>query len=207
MRIKLYENVIKRIMDIIISLMGLLILSPVFIMVSIVLLISNNGKPFFFQKRPGKNEYIFSIIKFKTMNDNKDENGDLLPFDQRITKTGAFIRKYSLDEIPQLLNVLKGDMSLIGPRPLLIQYLPLYNDWQKKRHDVKPGITGWAQVKGRNAITWKKKFELDVWYCENISFMLDMKIFFLTIKKVIIKEGINNQDNLNMPTFTGTDDE
>ncbi len=194
-------------MDVIISLSGLLILSPVFIMVCIVLLFSNKGKPFFFQKRPGKNEKIFSIIKFKTMNDKKDENGNLLPFDQRVTKMGAFIRKYSLDEIPQLINVLKGDMSLIGPRPLLIQYLPLYKDWQKKRHDVKPGITGWAQVKGRNALKWNEKFAFDVWYVENISFLLDMKIFLLTVKKVIIKEGVNSQADLNMPTFKGTDDE
>lgn len=207
MKIKLYENVIKRIMDITISALGLLILSPVFIIVSIVLLYSNNGKPFFFQKRPGKNEKLFSIIKFKTMNDKKDENGEFLPFDQRVTKTGAFLRKYSLDEIPQLLNVFKGDMSLIGPRPLLVQYLPLYREWQKKRHDLKPGITGWAQVKGRNTIKWNEKFALDVWYVENISFLLDMKILFLTIKKVIIKEGVNSQSDLNMPTFMGTDDE
>ncbi len=194
-------------MDVTFSLLGLLILSPVFIAVYIVLFFSNNGRPFFFQKRPGKNEKLFSIIKFKTMNDKKDEHGNLLPFDQRVTKTGAVIRKYSLDEIPQLLNVLKGDMSLIGPRPLLVQYLPLYNDRQKKRHDVKPGITGWAQVMGRNAITWNKKFNLDIWYVENISLLLDMKIFFLTIKKVIIKEGVNSQADLNMPAFMGTDDE
>jgi undecaprenyl phosphate N,N'-diacetylbacillosamine 1-phosphate transferase len=207
MRIKLYENVLKRIMDIIISSLGLLILSPVFIIVSIILLYSNNGKPFFFQKRPGKNEKLFSIIKFKTMNDKKDENGEFLPFEQRVTKTGAFLRKYSLDEVPQLLNVIKGDMSLIGPRPLMVQYLPLYREWQKKRHDIKPGITGWAQVKGRNAIKWNEKFAFDVWYVENISFLLDIKIFLLTIKKIIIKEGVNSQSNLNMPTFMGTDDE
>lgn len=207
MNVKFYENGVKRLMDIIFSLLGLLVLSPVFMIIVVVLLFFNNGKPFFFQKRPGKNEKIFRIIKFKTMNDKKDENGELLPFNQRITKTGAFIRKYSLDEIPQLLNVLKGDMSVIGPRPLLVQYLPLYNNWQKKRHNVKPGITGWAQVQGRNAITWKRKFELDVWYTENISFLLDMKILLLTIKKVIIKEGINNQSNLSMPAYTGTDNE
>ncbi len=138
------------------------------------------------------------------MNDKKDENGEFLPFHLRVTKFGNFIRKYSLDEIPQLLNVLKGDMSLIGPRPLLVQYLPLYNAKQAKRHDLKPGITGWAQVNGRNAISWEKKFELDVWYVENISFFLDVKILFLTLKKVLIREGVNASENVNMTTFTGS---
>ncbi len=186
---------------------ALVMLSPVLIIVSIVLLVSNHGKPFFFQTRPGKNEKPFKIIKFKTMNDKTDAHGELLPFDQRITAMGAFIRKYSLDEIPQLINVLKGDMSLIGPRPLLMQYLPLYNEQQKKRHNVKPGITGWAQVNGRNAITWKQKFELDIWYVEHLSFIVDLKILLLTIKKVVIKEGVNSDANLNMPTFMGTDNE
>jgi len=186
---------------------ALLMLSPILVIVSLVLLISNHGKPFFFQTRPGKNEKPFKIIKFKTMNDKTDAHGELLPFDQRITAMGAFIRKYSLDEIPQLLNVLKGDMSLIGPRPLLMQYLPLYNEQQKKRHNVKPGITGWAQVNGRNAISWKQKFELDVWYVEHLSFLVDLKILLLTIKKVVIKEGVNSDANLNMPTFMGTDNE
>ncbi|WP_435654883.1 sugar transferase, partial [Cellulophaga baltica] len=146
----------------------------------------------------------FKVIKFKSMNDKKDENGEFLPFHLRVTKFGNFIRKYSLDEIPQLLNVLKGDMSLIGPRPLLVQYLPLYNAKQAKRHDLKPGITGWAQVNGRNAISWEKKFELDVWYVENISFFLDVKILFLTLKKVLIREGVNASENVNMTTFTGS---
>ncbi|GAA0720765.1 sugar transferase [Aquimarina litoralis] len=178
-------------------------MSPIILILIILLAIANGGKPFFFQSRPGKNEKIFKIIKFKSMNDKKDGNGELLPFDQRITKTGKFIRKYSLDEIPQLFNVLKGDMSLIGPRPLLVKYLPLYNDVQKKRHDVKPGVTGWAQVNGRNTISWDEKFKLDVWYTENISFKLDAKIIIKTIKKVLFKEDINSGENVNMPTFTG----
>jgi undecaprenyl phosphate N,N'-diacetylbacillosamine 1-phosphate transferase len=204
---KLYQNIIKRIFDMVLAAIALLMLSPILVIVSLVLLISNHGKPFFFQTRPGKNEKPFKIIKFKTMNDKTDAHGELLPFDQRITAMGAFIRKYSLDEIPQLLNVLKGDMSLIGPRPLLMQYLPLYNEQQKKRHNVKPGITGWAQVNGRNAISWKQKFELDVWYVEHLSFLVDLKILLLTIKKVVIKEGVNSDANLNMPTFMGTDNE
>ena len=194
-------------MDFSIALIALIFLSPVFIFVFLVLTVTNQGKPFFFQKRPGKNEKIFSIIKFKTMNDKKDSQGELLPFDQRVTKLGAFIRKYSLDEIPQLFNVLKGDMSLIGPRPLMLQYLPLYNESQKQRHLLKPGITGWAQVNGRNTISWEQKFNLDIWYVHNISFLLDVKILILTLKKVIIKEGVNSQADLNMSTFMGTDNE
>jgi len=204
---KIYANFIKKIMDFSIALIALIFLSPVFIFVFLVLTVTNQGKPFFFQKRPGKNEKIFSIIKFKTMNDKKDSQGELLPFDQRVTKLGAFIRKYSLDEIPQLFNVLKGDMSLIGPRPLLLQYLPLYNESQKQRHLLKPGITGWAQVNGRNTISWEQKFNLDIWYVHNISFLLDVKILILTLKKVIIKEGVNSQADLNMSTFMGTDNE
>lgn len=186
---------------------ALFMLSPILVIVSLVLLISNHGKPFFFQTRPGKNEKPFKIIKFKTMNDKTDAHGELLPFEERVTPMGAFVRKYSLDEIPQLINVLKGEMSLIGPRPLLMQYLPLYNEQQKKRHNVKPGITGWAQVNGRNAITWKQKFELDIWYVEHLSLIVDLKILLLTIKKVVIKEGVNSDANLNMPTFMGTDNE
>jgi len=170
-------------------------------------LFANNGKPFFFQVRPGKNEKLFKIIKLKSMNDKKDEQGELLAYEHRITKTGAFVRKYSLDEIPQLFNVLKGDMSIIGPRPLLVQYLPLYNKDQKRRHQVKPGITGWAQVNGRNAISWKQKFEFDVWYVDHLSFILDMKIIIKTIRKVVLKEGVNSDVNINMPVFTGGEDE
>lgn len=200
-------QIIKQLFDFLTALIALLLLSPIFIVVWICLMILNNGKAFFFQERPGKNEKVFKIIKFKTMNDKKDENGEFLPFEERVTKVGSFIRNYSLDEIPQLLNVLKGDMSLVGPRPLLTQYLPLYTEEQKKRHNVKPGITGWAQVKGRNSISWKQKFEYDVWYINNVSFFLDFKILLLTAKRLIIPEGINSDSGLNMPTFTGGADE
>ncbi len=196
-------KIIKRLLDFVLSLIGLLLLTPVIIILIIILAIANNGKPFFLQPRPGKNEKVFKIVKFKSMNDKKDENGELLPFEQRITNIGKFVRKYSLDEIPQLFNVLKGDMSLIGPRPLLVKYLPLYNEFQRKRHDVKPGITGWAQINGRNTISWDQKFKLDVWYTENMSFTTDLKIILLTIKKVLFKEDINSGENVNMPTFNG----
>jgi lipopolysaccharide/colanic/teichoic acid biosynthesis glycosyltransferase len=173
-------------------------------MVILLLLIVNRGNPFFFQSRPGKNEKIFKVIKFKTMNDRKNKDGNLLPDAQRLTATGKFIRKTSLDEIPQLLNVIKGDMSIIGPRPLLVEYLTLYNPTQKRRHEVKPGITGWAQVNGRNAISWEQKFDYDVWYVDHISFFLDVKIFFLTIRKVFISEGINSQTAATMEKFEGS---
>lgn len=199
----MYRNFFKHFFDFVLSALGLLILSPIILTLTICLLFANKGKPFFLQRRPGKNQKIFSIIKFKSMNDKKDAEGNLLPFDKRITKVGAFIRRYSLDEIPQLMNVLKGDMSLIGPRPLLIEYLPLYNETQKKRHLVKPGITGWAQVNGRNAISWEQKFAFDVWYVENLSFKLDFKIILLTLKKVVKREGVNSDEKINMPTFTG----
>lgn len=200
----MYRFFAKRILDFLMATIGLTLLFPVFFTLLIILYFANNGKPFFYQSRPGKNERLFNIIKFKSMNDKKDASGNLLPFDQRITKVGTFIRKYSLDEIPQLLNVIKGDMSIVGPRPLLPEYLPLYNAEQKKRHHVKPGITGWAQVNGRNAITWERKFELDVYYVEHLTFPLDIKILLLTIKKVVKNEGVNSSDNLNMPLFTGT---
>lgn len=199
--------IFKRFLDFIIAFTALLLLAPIFFVVFICLLISNGGKAFFYQQRPGKNEKVFKIIKFKTMNDKKDAQGEFLPFDKRVTKIGLFIRKYSLDEIPQLINVLKGDMSLVGPRPLLTDYLPLYNEEQKKRHDVKPGITGWAQVKGRNSISWNQKFKYDVWYVENISLLLDFKILLLTAKRLVVPQGINSSDGLNMTTFTGGADE
>lgn len=199
----MYKNYLKRLLDFSIGFIGLMILSPVFIIVTIGLYFANQGKPFFFQKRPGKDGKIFSIVKFKTMNDKKDGNGNLLPDADRLTRIGSFVRKTSLDEIPQLINVLKGDMALIGPRPLLPQYLPLYNTEQKRRHDVRPGITGWAQVNGRNAISWKRKFELDIWYVDHLSFSLDMKIFFLTIKKVFIKEGISQEGQATTEAFNG----
>jgi len=169
----------------------------------IVLFIENDGKPFFYQTRPGKKGRVFRIVKFKTMNDRRSEDGTLMSDAQRLTSVGKFIRRASLDEIPQLLNVIKGDMSLIGPRPLLVEYLPLYNDRQKLRHKVRPGITGWAQVNGRNAIGWHEKFDLDVWYVEHVSFKLDCKIFLLTLKKVVIKEGIASQTSATMEKFTG----
>ena len=167
----------------------------------------NQKNVFFFQSRPGKNERVFQIIKFKTMTDEKDQNGNLLPDEKRLTKMGKFVRKTSLDELPQLFNVLKGDMSFIGPRPLLVSYLTLYNDEQKKRHHIKPGITGWAQVNGRNAITWEQKFIFDVFYVNNISFTLDLKIFLLTIKKVLKSEGINTIGVATTESFKGNDNE
>ena len=199
----MYKNFFKQLIDFFIALLGLVILSPLIILVIIGLFISNNGRPFFIQKRPGKNEKIFSIIKFKTMNDKKDNEGNLLSDAQRLTKIGSFVRKTSIDEIPQLINVLKGEMSLIGPRPLLPEYLPLYNELQKKRHEVKPGITGWAQINGRNAISWQQKFEYDVCYVENISFKLDCKILFCTLKKVIIRKDINLNNQVSSEYFMG----
>jgi lipopolysaccharide/colanic/teichoic acid biosynthesis glycosyltransferase len=200
----LYRDFFKRLLDLLFSLVAVCLLSPVFILVVIFLLIANQGKPFFFQRRPGKNGKVFMLVKFKTMNDKRDGSGNLLPDEKRLTAVGSFIRKTSLDEIPQLLNVVIGDMSLIGPRPLLVQYLPLYTAFQNRRHEVRPGITGWAQVNGRNAISWEKKFELDVWYADNISLALDVKIFWLTIKKVFKTEGISQDGHATMPHFKGS---
>ncbi len=201
----MYKHFFKRLIDFFAALFGLLLLSPIFILVTIGLFIANQGKPFFFQPRPGKNGWIFKIVKFKTMNDKKDASGNLLSDAERLTPIGSFVRKTSLDEIPQLINVLKGDMSLIGPRPLLVQYLPLYNSYQVRRHEVRPGITGWAQVNGRNAISWKQKFDYDVWYVDNISFGLDVKVFFLTIKKVFVREGISAEGQATMEPFKGNE--
>lgn len=199
----MYKHFFKRLFDFFIALIGLLILSPVFIVVTIGLYFANDGKPFFFQARPGLNERIFKIIKFKTMNDKRDSNGELLCDAERLTSIGSFVRKTSLDEIPQLINVLKGDMAIIGPRPLLIQYLPLYDDKQRRRHEVRPGITGWAQVNGRNAISWAKKFELDVWYVDHVSFLNDLKVFFTTFKKVFKREGISAEGHVTIEPFNG----
>jgi lipopolysaccharide/colanic/teichoic acid biosynthesis glycosyltransferase len=199
----MYKNFLKRFFDFLLAFISITLLMPLFIVVTVFLFFDNQGKPFFIQKRPGYNGRIFSIIKFKTMNDKKDENGLLLPDAERMTKVGNFVRKTSLDEIPQLINVLKGDMSLIGPRPLLVEYLPLYNEFQSRRHKVKPGITGWAQVNGRNAISWTQKFEYDVWYVENISVLLDIKIIFLTVKKVFVSEGISQKGQSTMEAFRG----
>jgi len=199
----MYKFFIKRVLDFLSSLIGLVLFLPFFLLITIFLFIANQGKPFFFQLRPGKDGKIFKIVKFKTMNDKKDKDGKLLPDVDRLTKIGSFVRKTSLDEIPQLINVLKGDMSLIGPRPLLTHYLHLYNDFQNRRHEVKPGITGWAQVNGRNAISWDKKFEYDVWYVDHISFTLDMKILFKTVLKVIKSDGINAADAATIEPFDG----
>nr|WP_315146905.1 sugar transferase [uncultured Flavobacterium sp.] len=199
----MYVIYFKRIVDVFCALVGLLLLSPLFFSVAIGLYFVNQGKPFFFQIRPGKNERLFRIVKFKTMNDKKDAEGHLLSDAERLTPIGAWVRRTSLDELPQLFNVLLGDMSLIGPRPLLPEYLPLYDEQQKRRHDVRPGITGWAQVNGRNAISWTQKFEYDVWYVEHLSLLLDLKILFLTIKKVIVKEGINSNTSVTMEVFKG----
>lgn len=199
----MYKSFIKRLLDCTVAFFGLLILSPVFIIVTIGLYFANNGKPFFFQARPGLHEKIFKIIKFKTMNDRKDSHGQLLSDAERLTPIGAFVRKTSLDELPQLINVLKGDMSLIGPRPLLPQYLSLYNETQKRRHNVRPGITGWAQVNGRNAISWSKKFELDVWYVDHLSAETDFKVFLTTFKKVFKSEGISQEGQVTAESFNG----
>jgi len=199
----MYKALLKRLIDFLVALFGLIVAGPLMVFVILFLAISNKGNVFFVQKRPGKNEVVFKILKFKTMNDRKDENGNLLPDEIRLTPIGKFIRKTSLDELPQLLNVLKGEMSLIGPRPLLVSYLPLYSETQKKRHLVRPGITGWAQVNGRNAISWDKKFEYDVWYVENLSFLLDLKIIFLTIQKVLKSDGISSDSSATMEVFTG----
>mgnify|MGYP000848132017 CR=1 FL=1 len=200
----MYKHFFKRIIDFSLSLIGFIIISPIFIVVWIWLTIANKGAgAFFFQERPGKNEQIFKVIKFKTMTDERDASGNLLPDAERLTSVGKFVRSTSLDEIPQLLNVIKGDMSLIGPRPLLVQYLPLYNDMQRRRHEVRPGITGWAQVNGRNAIGWQQKFEYDVWYVDNVSLSLDIKILLKTIQKVFKREGISSDTSATMEAFKG----
>ncbi|KGN74582.1 sugar transferase [Porphyromonas gulae] len=199
-----YKNFIKRGMDFGGALAAILVFSPIILLVGICLYIANKGAgAFFIQERPGRNEKIFKLYKFKSMTDEKDSAGNLLPDSKRLTKVGKFIRKTSLDELPQLWNVLRGDMSFIGPRPLLIKYLPLYSKEQARRHEVRPGITGWAQVNGRNAISWDKKFELDIWYVANLNFTLDVRILFLTIKRVLQQKGISSENNATMEEFTG----
>jgi len=200
----MYRHFFKRLFDFVIALVGLIILSPLFLILWIGLSIANKGAgAFFVQERPGKDEKIFKVIKFKTMNDKRDENGNLLPDSERLTTIGRWIRSLSLDEIPQLINVLKGDMSLVGPRPLLIQYLPLYDEMQRRRHEVRPGMTGWAQVNGRNAISWQEKFAYDVWYVDHLSLSLDIKILLKTIEKVFKREGINSETHVTMEPFNG----
>lgn len=199
----MYLIFFKPIFDFLFGLIAFVLLLPLFFLVTLFLFIANIGQPFFIQIRPGKKGRLFKVIKFKTMNNRRDKSGNLLPDAERLTPIGQFVRKTSIDEIPQLLNVIKGDMSIVGPRPLLVEYLPLYNEGQKKRHAVRPGITGWAQVNGRNTISWQKKFEYDVWYVNNVSFFLDVKILFLTIKKVFVREGISQEGQATMEVFKG----
>lgn len=199
----MYSKYIKRLFDLIAAVLLIFALSPIFIVVTIILWIANDGKPFFIQERPGKLAKIFSVIKFRTMNDKRDSTGELLSDDLRLTKLGSFIRKSSLDEIPQLFNVILGEMSLVGPRPLLPEYLPLYNKLQNRRHEVKPGITGWAQINGRNAIGWNQKFELDVWYVDNISLKLDLIILLKTIIKVVRNSDIHQDGKATVEYFKG----
>ena len=199
-----YKNIIKVFFDMLVSLVVLVLASPILIILIIILSIDLKGTPFFFQKRPGKQGRIFSIVKFKTMTNERDDNGHLLPDAQRLTLLGKIVRKTSLDELPQLINVLKGNMSIVGPRPLLPKYLELYSDYQKQRHNVKPGITGWAQVNGRNTISYTEKFKLDVWYVNNLSFMVDLKIIFKTVEKVFKGSDINAENQATTLPFDGT---
>lgn len=200
----MYKHFFKRLIDFIIVFCVLAVIWPILLVITLWLHFANKGTGvFFMQERPGKGEKVFKVIKFKTMTDERDADGNLLPDADRLTNVGRFVRSTSIDELPQLINVLKGDMALIGPRPLLVQYLPLYSKEQARRHDVRPGITGWAQVNGRNAISWTKRFELDVWYVDHCSFLLDVKIIFLTIKKVFVREGISQEGQATMEFFTG----
>ena len=201
----MYRNFFKRVLDFSIALIALICISPILLVVTIWLHFANKGAgAFFTQERPGWHGKIFKVIKFKTMTDERDENGNLLPDADRLTKFGKFVRSTSIDELPQLINVLKGDMALIGPRPLLVQYLPLYSKEQMRRHEVRPGITGWAQCHGRNAISWTEKFKLDVWYVDHISLTTDIKTIFITIKKVLFREDINSETDATMEDFDGT---
>ena len=200
----MYERFIKRILDFTLSLIALTVLLPLMLVLMVLGAIKMKGNPFFTQLRPGKDGKIFKLIKFRSMTCEKDKDGNLLPDEVRLTRYGEILRSTSLDELPELLNILKGDMSIVGPRPLLVQYLPLYNQEQRHRHDVRPGLTGWAQVNGRNSITWEDKFRYDVWYVRNISVILDVKILFLTVKKVFCREGISAENSATMEDFQGT---
>ncbi|SMO41392.1 sugar transferase [Fodinibius sediminis] len=199
-----YRKYGKRLFDVVISLLLLVVTFPMLLVIGLLLYFQNEGAVFFYQRRPGLREKPFKIIKFKTMTDKRDEQGNLLPDMERMTKIGSRIRKLSLDELPQLINVLKGDMSLIGPRPLLFEYIPYYTEQQRRRHEVRPGITGWAQVNGRNSISWEKKFEYDRYYIDHLSFALDMKIVGLTVIKILKREGVNQSDAQPMQPFRGT---
>ncbi len=201
---KIYRDYIKRVLGFVLSFLAIICLSPLFLVVTIWLHFANKGAgAFFFQERPGKNGKIFKIIKYKTMTDERDASGKLLPDDQRLTKVGRFVRSTSIDELPQLFNVLKGDMALIGPRPLLVDYLPLYSREQARRHEVRPGITGWAQCHGRNTLSWSEKFSLDVWYVDHCSFLIDLQVILTTIKKVVVRDGISHEGQATMDKFNG----
>jgi lipopolysaccharide/colanic/teichoic acid biosynthesis glycosyltransferase len=200
----MYLTIVKPFLDFLISLIAFLIFLPLFVLITIILSIANSGNPFFIQIRPGKHARLFRLIKFKTMNDRRDKEGKLLPDSERLTTIGRFLRRTSIDEIPQLINVLKGEMSLVGPRPLLMEYLPLYSAEQSRRHDVKPGMTGWAQINGRNAISWDEKFRCDVWYVDHWSLWLDIKILAMTMLNVVLRKGINHNATETMPFFQGS---
>jgi len=200
----MYAKCFKRILDFVLSLMALIVLSPVLLVLTVLGAIKMKGNPFFTQLRPGKNEKIFKLIKFRSMTCEKDAEGNLLPDEQRLTKYGKLLRSTSLDELPELINILKGDMSIVGPRPLLVQYLPLYNEEQRHRHDVRPGLTGYAQVHGRNAVTWEEKFRMDVEYVENITFLKDVKITLDTVKAVLKRDGISSETSATMEPFQGS---
>ena len=199
-----YEKYIKRLLDFTLSILALIILSPVLLVTALLVRIKLGSPIIFHQERPGKSEKIFRLYKFRSMTDECDENGNLLPDDERLTRFGRTLRSTSLDELPELWNILRGDMSIVGPRPLLVKYLPLYNEEQRHRHDVRPGLTGWAQANGRNAISWEEKFKLDVWYVQHISFWVDVKVIFMTVKKVFCRDGISSETSVTMEEFSGT---
>ena len=203
-KVGFYEKYIKRLLDFTLSFLALIILSPVLLVTAALVRIKLGSPIIFHQERPGKSEKIFRLYKFRSMTDERDENGNLLPDDQRLTRFGQILRSTSLDELPELWNILRGDMSIVGPRPLLVKYLPLYNEEQRHRHDVRPGLTGWAQANGRNAISWEEKFKLDVWYVQHISFLVDVKVIFMTVKKVFCRDGISSETSVTMEEFSGT---
>ena len=203
-KVGFYEKYIKRLLDFTLSFLALIILSPVLLVTALLVRIKLGSPIIFHQERPGKSEKIFRLYKFRSMTDECDENGNLLPDDERLTRFGQILRSTSLDELPELLNILRGDMSIVGPRPLLVKYLPLYNEEQQHRHDVRPGLTGWAQANGRNAISWEEKFKLDVWYVQHISFWVDVKVIFMTVKKVFCRDGISSETSVTMEEFSGT---
>lgn len=201
----MYKHFVKRLIDFILSLLGIIILSLVLLILTIIGTIKMKGNPFFTQDRPGKDEKIFKLIKFRTMTNEKDEKGELLPDEDRLIPYGKFLRSTSLDELPELINILKGDMAIIGPRPLLVRYLPRYNAEQHRRHEVRPGLTGYAQAHGRNAVSWEEKFKMDVWYVDHVSFKVDLEIFFATIRSVLKHEGISSETSATMEEFWGTE--